>query len=193
MATTLPCCGTITAYVSCCEPFLLSHSNPPIILKKFFENELAEAYLLHLHSTMSMFHANIREIDKERSSVPEVWNVLQTVSELLQQRIKEGFLSLKTQKILRKVEEGGLEKEADSSVKEACSMYKMCFKYLLKWTVSFNEFYSFRWVNFNVALSFSDVQSTIKHPQDQDVIVDDAIRFHQFCASVQNEDFKIAL
>jgi hypothetical protein len=33
---------------------------------------------------------------------------------------------------LTKMEKDGLEKEADLSVKEACSAYKVCFRYLLK-------------------------------------------------------------
>jgi hypothetical protein len=84
----------------------------------------------------------------------------------LQQRIKEGFLSLKTQDIISKVKKAGLEKEADLFVKEACSVYKVCFQYLLKWTVSFNECGSFHWLNLNDAHSFNDVQSTRKYLRD---------------------------
>jgi hypothetical protein len=41
------------------------------------------------------------------------------------------------------VKEEGLEKEVDLFVKEACSLYKVYFEYLLKWTVSYNEFVAF--------------------------------------------------
>jgi hypothetical protein len=46
------------------KSFFLFQSNPPIILKKFFENELTEAYLRYLHSIMSIFHTNIQEIER---------------------------------------------------------------------------------------------------------------------------------
>jgi hypothetical protein len=81
---------------------------------------------------------------------------------LLQHRIKEGFLSLKPQKILNKVTKG-LEKEAALFVEEACSVYKACFEYLPKWAVFLNEFDCLCWMNLSDALSFSDVQSTIKY------------------------------
>jgi hypothetical protein len=68
MATTLPCRGTITAYVSCREISFLSQSNPPIILKEFYTNELAEAYLWHLHSIMSVFNTNNQGAEMERNS-----------------------------------------------------------------------------------------------------------------------------
>jgi hypothetical protein len=43
--------------------FFLFQSNPPINLKKLFENEFAEAYLWHLHSVMLMFHINTQGIE----------------------------------------------------------------------------------------------------------------------------------
>jgi hypothetical protein len=54
-------------------------------------------------------------------------------------------------------------------------------------------------MNLNVALSFSDFQSTMKYVRDQDVIVDDVKCFEKFCylkafvKNVQNnKDFKSA-
>jgi hypothetical protein len=45
------------------KSFFLSQSNPPIILERFFENELAESYLWHLHSRISMLHTKIQETE----------------------------------------------------------------------------------------------------------------------------------
>jgi hypothetical protein len=112
MATTLSCHGTIPEDTAqpAVKPFFLSQSNPPIILKKFFENELAEASLWHLHFIMSIVHTNIQELVGERNSGLKILTVLQS---LLQHRIEEGLLSLKTQEILIKVKKDGLEKETD--------------------------------------------------------------------------------
>jgi hypothetical protein len=74
------------------------------------------------HSITSIFHTNIQEIERERNSLLEVLTALQSVCHLLQHRIKEGFLSLKTQEILSKVKKGGLERKADLVVKEARSV-----------------------------------------------------------------------
>jgi hypothetical protein len=47
------------------------------------------------------------------------------------------------------VKKDGVENEADLFVKEDCSVYVVCFEYLLKWRLYFNEFDSFRWINLN--------------------------------------------
>jgi hypothetical protein len=66
MTITLPCRRTVTSYVSWGEIFFFrSQSNPTIILKIFFENELVEAYMWHLHSIMSMFHTKIQEVERK--------------------------------------------------------------------------------------------------------------------------------
>jgi hypothetical protein len=75
--------------------------------------------------------------------------------------------------MLGKVKKDGLEKEADFFVKEACSVCVVCFEYLLNWAVSFNEFDCFHGINLNEALSFSEVQSTVKYLREEDMIVDD--------------------
>jgi hypothetical protein len=109
-------------------------------LKKLFENELVESYQGHLHSIVSVFHTNIQEIEMERNTLLEVFAALQSVCQLPRHRIKEGSLYLKTQETVSKVKEDGLEKESDLVVREASSVYKVCFEYLLKRTVSVNEF-----------------------------------------------------
>jgi hypothetical protein len=108
---------------------------------------------------------NIQKIQRGRNSVLEDLTVLQSVCQLLQHRIEEGFLSLKTQEVLSKVKKDGLKKEA-------CSVYKLCSEYLLKWTVSFNQSDCFCWMNLNDALSFIDAQSTIKYLTGLDMTVD---------------------
>jgi hypothetical protein len=114
------------------KTFFLFQSNLPMILKKLFENELVEASMWRLHSVMSMFHTNIQETERERNSILEILTILHSVCQVLQDRIKEGFLPLKTQEILSKMKKDGLGKEADLSVKDTCSAQEMCFEYLLK-------------------------------------------------------------
>lgn len=52
-----------------------------------------------------------------------------------------------TMDVLSKVKKVGMEKEVDLFVKEACSVYKVRFEYLLKQTVSFSEYDCFHWLN----------------------------------------------
>jgi hypothetical protein len=86
----------------------------------------------------------------------QVLTALQSVFQLLLLRIEEGFPSLKSKELLSKGKKDGLEKEADFYVIGACSAYKMCFGYLLKWSVSFNELDYFSWMNLNDTLTISN-------------------------------------
>jgi hypothetical protein len=78
-----------------------------------------------------MFRTNIQEIERDRNSLLEVLTVLQSVCPLLQHGIEERFLSLKIREIKSEVMKDGVDKEADFFIKEACSVYKLCFEYLL--------------------------------------------------------------
>jgi hypothetical protein len=46
---------------------------------------------------MSMFHKNVQEIEWERNSVLEVLDVLESVCQILELKLEEGFLCFKTQ------------------------------------------------------------------------------------------------
>jgi hypothetical protein len=45
------------------KSFIVSQCNAPVILNKFFENELTEARLWHAHPITLMFRTNIQEIE----------------------------------------------------------------------------------------------------------------------------------
>ncbi|KAJ4928326.1 hypothetical protein JOQ06_016118 [Pogonophryne albipinna] len=48
-----------------------TYQKPPIVIKKFFENEFSEIYLWHMHSLMSAFHTHIQDMEKEKKSIME--------------------------------------------------------------------------------------------------------------------------
>ncbi|KAJ4920774.1 hypothetical protein JOQ06_022780 [Pogonophryne albipinna] len=48
-----------------------TYQKPPIVIKKFFENEFSEIYLWHMHSLMSAFHTHIQDMEKEKNSIME--------------------------------------------------------------------------------------------------------------------------
>jgi hypothetical protein len=98
-----------------------------------------------------LFHTGNQEIESE-NSVLVVLTLLQSVCHLLKHKIEEVLLFLKTQELLHKVKNDGLEKGADVFVKEVCSVYVVCFEYLFKCTVSFYEFDCFHCMNLNDAL-----------------------------------------
>ena len=61
----------------------LSPEHPPIVIKRFFENEMSELYLWDMHSLMSVLHGRIQVVEKENNSVPEVLENLELVTRCL--------------------------------------------------------------------------------------------------------------
>ena len=54
------------------KSYFLSREHPPIVIKRFFENEMSKLYLWHMHSLMSVFHGRIQVVESENNSVAEV-------------------------------------------------------------------------------------------------------------------------
>ena len=76
------------------KSYFLSQELPPIVIKWFFENEISELYLWHIHSLMSVFHGRIQMVERENNSVAEVLENLELVHKVLVERKSENFMSL---------------------------------------------------------------------------------------------------
>ena len=71
------------------KSYFLLQEHPPIVIKRFFENEMSELYLKHMHSLMSVFYGRIQVVERENNSVAEVLENLELVHKvLLEKRMK---------------------------------------------------------------------------------------------------------
>ena len=68
------------------KSYFLSQEHPPIAIKRFFENEISELYLWHMHSLMSVFYGRIQVVERENNSVTEVLENLELVRKVLVER-----------------------------------------------------------------------------------------------------------
>ena len=75
------------------KSYFLSQEHPPIVIKRFFENEMSELYLWHMHSLMSVFHGRIQVVERENNSVAEVLENLELVNKVLVERRKKTLCS----------------------------------------------------------------------------------------------------
>ncbi|XP_042311019.1 uncharacterized protein LOC121924036 [Sceloporus undulatus] len=155
------------------QSYFLSLPSPPKILKDFFSARMSKAYLWHLHSLMSVFYDNIKEIQKERNSIIDIINILENVSCLLENRLESSFISLKTKEVLASAREEGFGSEVDCFMEEAVSLYRECYGYLKKWSVSFIDFYCFRWMDLKEKVLMKDVETCIKFLSKRGVKIDD--------------------
>ena len=75
------------------KSFFLSQEQPPTVIRTFFENEMSEIYLWHMHSLMAVFHTHIETIEKKSNFVVEVLTNLESVYKVLAERKNQHFIS----------------------------------------------------------------------------------------------------
>ncbi|XP_066492309.1 uncharacterized protein [Tiliqua scincoides] len=163
------------------QSYFLSLPSPPKILKNFFTARLSKAYLWHIHSLMSVFHDNIKDIQKERNSVVEIMNTIENVSSLLENRMESSFISLRTKEVLSCAREEGYDPEVDCFMEEAISLYRECYDYLKKWCASFTDFHCFKWMDLNGKVLMKDVERCVTFLNKRGFMIDDAKCCDQLC------------
>ena len=82
------------------KSYFLSQEHPPIVIKRFSENEMSELYLWHMHSLMSEFHGRIQVVEREKNSVAKVLENLELVHKVFVERKNENFMSLTVKRLL---------------------------------------------------------------------------------------------
>ncbi|KAJ4938877.1 hypothetical protein JOQ06_028343 [Pogonophryne albipinna] len=135
------------------KAFFLSQQKPPIVIKKFFENEFSEIYLWHMHSLMSAFHTHIQHMEKEKNSIMELrdyWH--KSVVMDLVRNMTSSVLMCK-----------------------ACT----CLEYLEKWMTPMEEFSTFTWMDLSEPPEWNDVEACIKFLGEKGVVIDDVKCFDQ--------------
>lgn len=98
------------------KSFFLSQEHSPTIIKQFFENEMSEMYLWHLHSLMSVFHTHIQTVERANNSVVEALTSLESIYEILEERAKQKFMSLKVKGLVAQKRIEGYENEVENSL-----------------------------------------------------------------------------
>ena len=178
------------------KSYFLSQEHPPIVIKRFFETEMSELYLWHMHSLMSMFHEHIQVVERANNSVAEVLENLELVHKVLVERKNENFMSLTVKRLLVERREEGYKDECNNFLSEVANLYERCLEYLCKWMKPMEEFACFKWMTLNEIPSWNDVEPCLKYLIGKGVDMDDAKCFDQICnlkqfveSYLQDEEF----
>ena len=161
------------------KAFFLSQEKPPIVIKKFFENDFSEIYLWHMHSFMSVFHTHIQAMEKENNSIMEVKKILNSVHTILLERKSKSFMSLKVKGLLAEKRRDGLGKGCDQFCADVQGLYSACLEYLEKWMTPMEEFSTFMWMDLSEPPDWNDVEACIKYLGEKGVPIDDVKCFDQ--------------
>ena len=179
------------------KSYFLSQEKSPTVIRKFFEDDLSEVYLWHVHSLMSVFHSHIAEIEHENNSLLEVINCLKSVQSVLQCRAQDRFMSLKVKELLTKLRQDGLDDRCDAFCSQVAIMYSTCLEYIEMWTQPLEEFTSFAWMTLTEIPSWNAVEVTVNYLKENGVHVNDGKCFDQLCnlkkfveANSTDDDFK---
>lgn len=163
------------------KEYFLTTDKIPVMIKKFFENDLNEIYLWYLHSLMAIFQSKIALLEREKNSVAEVLCILNKTKESLAQRKEYNFIPMKVRELFEKYEIN--EENKDKTNNEINNMYKECIDYIDKWIKPLDCFTCFDWLIFveNQEFNFDDIIPSIVFLKDKGVIIDDVKLFEEFC------------
>jgi hypothetical protein len=93
------------------KSYFLSQEKPPIVIKRFFEHEFNKIYLRQMHSLMSAFQLHTQRIERERNSVMEVLDSLNSIKNILNERMTQSLLPLKVKELLAEERKEGFARE----------------------------------------------------------------------------------
>lgn len=145
------------------KAFFLSLEKPPMLLKKFFEDEFSEIYLWQMHSLMCIFQAHIQEMERENNSVVEVKKIIDKVHTMLQERKAHNFMPLKVKGMLAQKQKDGFGQRCDHFSAEVQGLYSACLGYLERWMAPMEEFSTFMWMDLSDLPDWNYVEGCIMH------------------------------
>jgi hypothetical protein len=119
---------------------------------------------------MSVLQLYIKRIEKESKSVVKVMNRLNSVKNILNERLSQSFLPLKVKELLTEKRKEGFARECA----EIKCIYSFCIEYLSKWMKPLEYFYCFSWMTLNEVPNWNDVSSAAQYLINRGVSIDDA-------------------
>lgn len=171
-----------------------SVDRPPVLIKKFFEDPLSEAYLFLIHSVMHVFHGKIEKLEKCDNSVIETRNILTSLKKTLEDRIKENFVPLKVQSILNKQDHEDTKTEFK---KNSIGFYSDMKSYIEKWEKPLQDFDKFNWMilpTITESTPWAVVAETVEFLKEINIEIDDTkmidewVNLKAFSMTLSDED-----
>lgn len=186
----LPAVTRIIQQFEALTAFFASEEKPPILLKRFFENQFALCYLQFIESFMSLLHRRIALIEQEGISVVEVLTILRQTIIILRERFDESYLPTDLENLLINVLNDVGKVKVDEFKTAVFGVYKKAADYLEKWISPMKEQEVFRWMILNEVPKWDEIKKSIDYIKERTSIDDEFLNNDQcFEEFVNLKDF----
>lgn len=188
--TLMPAVERILKIYEGLKSLISTTENAPKFLTNFFSNPLGEAYLWTVHSFLSCFNNQILKIEREKITIIEVRAIMDETAKMIENRIRDKFLPLKTKEILRN---SGLEVQIIEDFKnEIIECYLVAKTYLNKWIAPLKQFSFLQWMLLEEVPQWEEVSTCLELLSKDGISLNENEFYNQFCCIKGTIENKIA-
>nr|CCQ71105.1 hypothetical protein CcPL1.036 [Cotesia congregata] len=153
-----------------------------VFLKNFFENPLAELYIVFLSTQLMMMQRQIRRIEQSKMTIVEVKRQLGEVRLRLTERKKNKVYGKRTKQVYRKLRRlAGFEEEIKVFDNEVESFFETAVNYLDDWLRPLEKYEIFMWMDLDKAPNVEEVARTVGYLSERGVEVSDEYESEVAC------------
>ncbi|CAG5092355.1 Protein of unknown function [Cotesia congregata] len=173
-------CGIMTD--SSCYKSDVQPAPDVVFLKNFFENPLAELYIVFLSTQLMMMQRQIRRIEQSKMTIVEVKRQLGEVRLRLTERKKNKVYGKRTKQVYRKLRRlAGFEEEIKVFDNEVESFFETAVNYLDDWLRPLEKYEIFMWMDLDKAPNVEEVARTVGYLSERGVEVSDEYESEVAC------------
>jgi hypothetical protein len=140
--------------------YFSSQSNPPAVLKSFFEDPDGELWLWFLHNVSSMFNEVVKKMEGDKISATYAANEYLILHKNLVDRKSSCFLPVKVKEIQRKNALAGNGCDLQDLKDTVCSFYDHCITYLELWKSNIDSLSQLSWIDLKKTLKWEDLEES---------------------------------
>jgi len=138
------------------KSYFLSENKCPTALKDFFNNPVAECWLLFAHVQAASFHEAVLEVERQNISMVEVGVALHKLQTTIRARKDNKFVSANVRTLLDRLEHDGLV-NVSQFMNVVDDYYQTGIDYLEQWSGHFHDVKDFQWTTLTTVPQWNEV------------------------------------
>ena len=131
------------------KSYFLSENKCPTALKDFFNNPVAECWLLFAHVQAASFYEAVLEVERQNISMVEVGVALQKLQTKIRARKDSKFVPANVRTLLDRLEHDGLV-NVSQFMNVVDDYYQTGIDYMEQWSGHFHDVKDFQWTTLTI-------------------------------------------